>query len=83
MRALLLTLVLVLSGCQSGLDNVKNLSNLIDVAPPTKIYKDESNLWHYIANHQRLVGQNQQRVDVKKKLTSMTKETLKKRKHQN
>jgi membrane-bound lytic murein transglycosylase D len=62
-RILLLTLVLVLSGCQSSLDNVKNLSNLIDVTPPTKIYSDETDLWHYIANHQRLVGQNQQQVD--------------------
>jgi len=62
-RVFLLTLVLILSGCQSGLDNVNNLSHLIDVSQPTKIYKDESNLWHYIANHQSLVGQNQQRVD--------------------
>jgi len=63
MRTLLLTLVLVLSGCQSGLDNVKNISDLIDVAPTDKIYPDESNLWHYIANHQDLKGQNHQRVN--------------------
>ncbi|MCS5592132.1 MAG: LysM peptidoglycan-binding domain-containing protein [Gammaproteobacteria bacterium] len=63
MRSLLLILVLALSGCQSGLDNVKNAANLIDISAPSKTYKDESNLWHYIANHQKLGGQNHQRVD--------------------
>ncbi|MGE4570012.1 MAG: LysM peptidoglycan-binding domain-containing protein [Gammaproteobacteria bacterium] len=63
MRSLLLTLVLVLSGCQSGLDSVKNAASLIDISAPSKIHKDESNLWHYIANHQKLGNQNHQRVD--------------------
>mgnify|MGYP002525698138 FL=1 len=63
MRSFLLILVLVLSGCQSGLDSVKNLGNLIDVSAPLKIYKDESNLWHYIANRQSLGNQNHQRLN--------------------
>ena len=63
MRPLLLLLVLALSGCQSGVDNVRNVANLIDISAPSKAHKDESNLWHYIANHQRLGNQNHQRVD--------------------
>lgn len=63
MRSLLLILVLALSGCQSGLDNVKKAANSIDISAPSKIYKDESNLWHYIANLQKLNNQNHQRVD--------------------
>ena len=62
-RSFLLILVLVLSGCQSGLDSVKNLGNLIEVSAPLKIYKDESNLWHYIANRQSLGNQNHQRLN--------------------
>jgi membrane-bound lytic murein transglycosylase D len=62
-RSLLLILVLALSGCQSGLDSVKNVASLIDVSAPSKAYKDEFNLWHYIANHQKLSNQNHQRVD--------------------
>jgi len=54
---------LALSGCQSGLDSVKNVASLIDVSAPSKAYKDEFNLWHYIANHQKLSNQNHQRVD--------------------
>lgn len=63
MRSLLLILVLVLSGCQSGLDNVRNAASLVDVSAPSKAFNDESNLWHYIANHQKLSNQNHQRVD--------------------
>ena len=62
-RFLLLLTVLVLSGCQSGLESVKKVGGLIDLSAPSKTYKDESNLWHYIANRQILANQNHQRVE--------------------
>ena len=63
MRSLLILAVLVLSSCQSGIDNGKKVGGLINLSAPSKTYQDESNLWHYIANHQVLGNQHHQRVE--------------------
>ena len=54
--------MLLLSACQSIIDNSQKLSNkAIDSAENIE-YVDESNLWNYIASHQELVIENHPRI---------------------
>ena len=62
MKFVLLLSVLLLSACQSIIDNSQKLGNqTIDLADSIE-YVDESNLWDYIASHQELLIEDHPRV---------------------
>ena len=62
MKFVLLLSVLLVSGCQSIIDNSQKLSNQAIDSVDTNEYVDESNLWNYIANHQELLIEDHPRV---------------------
>ena len=58
---LLLTLLLV-SGCQSIIDNSQKIGSQATNSADSFEYVDESNLWNYIASHQELLIEDHPRV---------------------
>ena len=62
MKFVLLLSVLLVSGCQSIIDNSQKLSNQVTNSADSIEYVDESNLWNYIASHQELLIEDHPRV---------------------
>ena len=62
MKFVLLLSVLLVSGCQSIIDNSQKLSNQATNSAESIEYVDESNLWSYIASHQELLVEDHPRV---------------------
>jgi len=54
--------VLLVSGCQSIIDNSQKLGNQATNSADSIEYVDESNLWDYIASHQELLIEDHPRV---------------------
>ena len=54
MRFVLLLLVIFISACQSVFDNVKTSRDVALETVNEEIFLDQSNLWFYIANQQKL-----------------------------
>ena len=62
MKFVLLLSVLLVSGCQSIIDNSQKLGNQATNSADSIEYVDESNLWDYIASHQELLIEDHPRV---------------------
>lgn len=62
MRLVLLLLAMFLSACQSVFDNVKTSRDVALEAVNEEIFLDQSNLWSYIANQQKLEINNNPRI---------------------
>jgi len=61
-KFVLLLSVLLVSGCQSIIDNSQKLGNQATYSADSIEYVDESNLWDYIASHQELLIEDHPRV---------------------
>jgi len=61
-KFVLILSVLLVSGCQSIIDNSQKLSNQVIDLDESIEYVDESNLWNYIASHQEIHIEDHPRI---------------------